>query len=90
MGTSENMDCLWASQNSYSYDRMEQLREGVSRDVLDGNSWEVRSFANVHCFRGTTATQRIESNFDITFNAFQTPDSINSSFEKKQKTKSSV
>ncbi len=67
------------------YDKMEQIREGVSRDGLERNFWEVRSYANFHCFRGTTATQRMESNFDITFNAFQTPQSTNSSFEKRKK-----
>ncbi len=87
MGTSENRDCQWASKSSYSYDWMEQIRGGVWRDVLEGNFWEVRSYANFYCFRRTTATQRIESNFDITFNAFQIPESINSSCEKKQKKK---
>ncbi len=68
------------------YDKVEQIwGGGVSGDGLEGNFWEVKSYANFHCFRGTTATQRIESNFDITFNAFQTPDSINSSFEKRKK-----
>ncbi len=46
MGTSENRDCQWTSKNSYSnsirvgYDRMEQIREGVSGDRLEGNFWE--------------------------------------------------
>ncbi len=70
------------------YDKMEHIwGGGVSGDGLEGNFWEVRSYANFHCFRGTTATQRMESNFDITFNAFQTPESINSSFEEKGKKK---
>ncbi len=44
MGTSGNMDCQWASKNSYSnsirvgYDRIEQIREGVSGDRLGGTS----------------------------------------------------
>ncbi len=46
MGTSENRDCQWASKNSYSnstrvgYDRMEQIREGISEDGLEGNVLE--------------------------------------------------
>ncbi len=46
MGTSGNMDCQWASKNSYSnsirvgYDMIEQLLEGVSGDGLEGNFWE--------------------------------------------------
>ncbi len=44
MGTSENRDCQWASKNSYSncirvgYDKVEQIREGVSGDGLGGTS----------------------------------------------------
>ncbi len=46
MGTSGNRDYQWASKNSYSnsirvgYDRIEQIREGVSGDGLEGNFWE--------------------------------------------------
>ncbi len=41
-----NRDCQWASKNNYSYsirvgyDRVEQIREGVSGDGLEGNFWE--------------------------------------------------
>ncbi len=48
---------------------------------------ELRRVTNLHCFRGTTATQMIESNFDITFKGFQTPVSNFSSFEKREKGK---
>ncbi len=46
MGTSGNMDCQWASKNSYSnsirmgYDRVEQIREGVLGNGLEGNVCE--------------------------------------------------
>ncbi len=48
---------------------------------------ELSRVTNLHCFRGTTATQMIESNLDITFDGFQTPESNFSSFEKREKGK---
>ncbi len=46
MGTSGNRDCRWASQKSciniirVGYDRMEQIRDGVSGYGLEENFWE--------------------------------------------------
>ncbi len=46
MGTWGNRDCRWASKNSSSYsikmgyDRVKQIREGVSGDGLERNFWE--------------------------------------------------